>query len=357
MKTLLLCPALFASHGGIERILRLYLKAVCELSGEDDRVALAVLNDAALTADQLRPFATAALGPVVAGGRRRISFTLRTLLLARHTDRLVCGHANFLPVLRLVRLVNRRAKQVLVAHGTEVWRPFRAGEQAALRQLDAILCVSDYTRQQLLARCPGLDPARCHVQFNALDPSFAIAPAAPPAGVAGRILAVSRLAFADAYKGIDQLIRALPAVRAAHPEAHLRIVGDGDDRPRLTTLAAECGVTSCTEFLGRIDDAALRAEFASCRLFALPSTREGFGLVFLEAMAHGRPCLGVRAGGAPEVLDADTGVLVAPDDVAALAHGAGTALSRTWDAGRILARARAFSYSPFQARLASLLSA
>ena len=111
------------------------------------------------------------------------------------------------------------------------------------------------------------------------------------------------------------------------------------------------------ELLGYVDDARLAAELRACRLFALPSKKEGFGLVFLEAMAHGRPCLGARAGGIPEVITPETGALVGYGDVPALAAACAAALRRDWDEAAILARARQFSYSPFRAQLASLLAA
>lgn len=357
MKTLLLCPALFDSHGGIERILRLYLKALCELAGPSDRVALAVLNDAALSPAQLSPFATPALGPVVAGGRRKLAFALRTVLLARGADRLVCGHVNLLPIVRAARLVARRMATVLVAHGTEVWRPFSAAERAALRRLGIVLCVSEYTRRTLHEHCPDLEPRRIRVQFNALDPSFSVPPRPDAPAPSDTLLTVSRLALADAYKGIDDLIRALPAIRRAVPAARLRVVGDGDDRARLAALAASEGVADHIDFAGRLDDTALREAFAQCRVFALPSRREGFGLVFLEAMAHGKPCVAVAAGAAPEVVDADSGLIARPGDVAHLAETCVAALRRTWDATAIRSRADRFSYPRFKDSLASALAA
>ena len=365
MKTLLLCPALFASHGGIERMLRLYLKALCELAGPADRVALAALNDVALSPAQLGPYATAALGPVVAGARAKLRFSLRTLLLARHADRIVCGHVHLLPVLRLARLVNRRVKTFLVAHGLEVWREFSSAEAAGLRALDRILCVSAFTRRDLLARVPTLDPARLVVQPNALDPQFqpvatsaaAAAPASAPATEPGVILAVARLDATEAYKGIDHLVAALPAVRRAVPDARLRVVGDGDDRPRLERLAADQGVASAVEFLGRVDDAVLRDHFARCAVFALPSRGEGFGLVYLEAMAHGKPCLAARAGGAPEVVDDTCGALVPYGDVPAIAAAVAGLLNRPPSPAILHARAAQFSFESFRSRLAGHLAA
>ena len=155
---------------------------------------------------------------------------------------------------------------------------------------------------------------------------------------------------------MDHLIEALPAIRAGIPDAILRVVGRGDDLPRLQTLRNRLGLRSAVEFLGYLDDRRLTAEFQACRLFALPSEREGFGLVYLEAMACGRPCLGARAGGAPEVITPETGVLVEFGDVPGIAAAGIAALRRTWDQEAIVARARHFSYSQFKAQLASLLS-
>ena len=111
------------------------------------------------------------------------------------------------------------------------------------------------------------------------------------------ILTVARLDARERYKGVDQLIEAMPAVLQTVPAARLRIVGTGSDLPRLKELAARLGVADSVEFAGFVDDEHLRAAYRDCALFALTSSGEGFGIVFLEAMAHGKPCLGARAGG------------------------------------------------------------
>lgn len=356
MNTLLLLPALFSSDGGIERILRLYVKAVGELTPAGGRVELIALNDTELTSERLAPFATPALtSRPIACGRNKLACAWHVLRLARRVDRVICGHINLLRLARLAQRLSRRLEVWLVAHGTEVWRTFSAAEQEALRAATGILCVSDYTRRELAARCPGIEAARLRVQPNALDPQFE-APLGARTAIPGLILAVSRLHRDDAYKGIDDLIRAMPAIREKVPHARLTVVGDGNDRARLEALARELA-PGAVEFTGRISDAALRDAFTSCQLFALPSRGEGFGLVYLEAMAHGRPCLAVAAGGAPEVVDTRSGVVAKPGDVTDLAACATTALGRTWDTAAIRARADEFSYPRFKAQLSHALAA
>jgi len=216
--------------------------------------------------------------------------------------------------------------------------------------------VSDFTRRELLRRCP-LPAGRAVVLHNALDPFFAIDAGAPPATCPPIIVTVTRLTKGDRYKGVEQLIAAMPAVLAAEPAAHLRIIGQGDDKVRLMAIARNLGLLGkSVTFLGFVDDERLVEELRGCRLFALPSGREGFGLVFLEAMALGRPCLGARAGGIPEVIAEDTGILVEYGNTAALAEGCIAGLRREWRQEPILARARAFSFGPFKAQLASLLA-
>ncbi len=355
-RTLLLAPEIFASEGGIPRILQVYLKALCELPEAGHGVRLVALNDAEINSSSLHRYASAALDDWHVCSRNKARFVRAALRMSRGCERVVCGHVGQLPVAWLARRLNPRLRYYLVAHGIEVWRQFNLAERLALRDAERVLCVSDYTRRELLKHCP-LRRGRAVVLHNTLDPHFDIAGGTPLAQCPPVILVVTRLTHDDRYKGVQHLIEAMPAIRAAIPAATLRIVGRGDDQPRLQALRDELGLADAVEFTGFIDDACLAEEMRRCRLFALPSKKEGFGLVFVEAMAHGRPCLGARAGGIPEVITNDTGVLVEYGDVPGIAAASVTALQRDWDERPILERARHFSFTRFQSRLASLLSA
>jgi glycosyltransferase involved in cell wall biosynthesis len=297
-----MAPEIFASEGGIPRILQTYLKALSETAAsENGQVRLVALNDSVVPERELSPEIRATLGEVRVCGRSRPAFIRGTLALSRGVDHLICGHVAQLPVAWLAARLRPGLRYSLVAHGIEVWRPFSVFETRALRGAHRIFCVSDYTRRELLSHC-ALPPARAVVLPNALDPAFSIArgqplPLCPPV-----ILSVGRLNYDDRYKGFQNLIEAMPAIRAEMPDAILRIVGRGDDLPRLIKIRDGLGMTQAVEFLGYVSDDRLKEEFRTCRLFALPSRKEGFGLVYVEAMAHSRPCLAARAGGATEVV-------------------------------------------------------
>ena len=359
MRTLLLAPELFLHEGGIARIMRLYLKALCEIAEPGDQVDCVVLNDEPGRDPRLERYTTPRLGEYVGCARGKRRFITETVRLGRRADRLVCSHLHQLSVAWLARRFNRDLRYFLVAHGIEVWRPYSLMERRALLGAHRILCISEYTRRQMLRFCPELDPARLIVVPNTLDPHFApelndqvsTAPFALP-----RILTVGRLASDDAYKGFDTLIEAMPLLRREHPTARLRVVGKGDDLPRLTALAARLGVSGSIDFLGPISDEALRAEYAACDLFALPSRKEGFGLVYLEAMTYGKPCLGARAGGTPEVINSAVGELVDYGNLFDLAAAIADLVRHPRDSEVVRRHVDSFAFPAFQRRLAAVLS-
>jgi phosphatidylinositol alpha-1,6-mannosyltransferase len=169
----------------------------------------------------------------------------------------------------------------------------------------------------------ALDP-----QFEALAPSAAKV-AAPANFPEGRVvLTVGRWRADERYKGMDTLITALPRLLPRWPELQLAAVGDGDDREWLEDLAEENGVRRHVHFLSGLSYAELAACYAHCEIFALPSRGEGFGMVYLEAMACGKPVIGGAHGGAPEVIDdGKTGYLVQHGDAVQLATAIETLLN------------------------------
>lgn len=135
------------------------------------------------------------------------------------------------------------------------------------------------------------------------------------------ILTVARLAPSERYKGYDQIIQALPQIRQIIPDVHYIIVGKGNDTARIEQLIKQLGLQDCVSLAGFIPDEQLCDYYNLCHLFAMPSKGEGFGIVYLEALACGKPVLGGNQDAAIDALcHGKLGALVNPDDVLEIAH-------------------------------------
>lgn len=352
MKAVLLAPEFAAADGGIQRVLQAYLRALAA-DPAVSALALVALNDRPEHLERVdlggasKPFEAAGCSG------SRLAFLRAARRAGSGAGRIVCGHVAQLPVAALAR--RRGACLAFVAHGIEAWRPLRPLARVALSRVDRAFCVSRYTRDRLALNHPAL-AARMRIVPNPLDDAFFRTPLTPPpAGGPAEILCVGRLSVEDTYKGYDLLLRAFALLPAAEPAGapRLRFVGDGPDRARLEALARSLGLTERVTFAGRLDDAALRSALARCTCFALPSTGEGFGLVYLEALAAGRPCVGVRAAAVPELVTPDVGCLAEPGDAPALAGALSDCLGRRWDPAALRARAREYAEPRFAARLQS----
>jgi phosphatidyl-myo-inositol dimannoside synthase len=249
------------------------------------------------------------------------------------TKLVVAGHPNLAPVVRAMRLAAPRLKSILCTHGIEVWDPLPRMRRNALRRADVILAPSKYTADHV-AGTQGAATEKVKVLPWALDPQFeslasnAAKTPAPTNFPQGRVvLTVGRWRSDERYKGVDTLITALPKLLPRWPELQLVAVGEGEDREWLEDLAEENGVRRHVHFLSGLSYAELAACYGHCEIFALPSRGEGFGLVYLEAMACGKPVIGGAHGGAPEVIDdGRTGYLVQHGDAIQLATAIETLL-------------------------------
>jgi phosphatidyl-myo-inositol dimannoside synthase len=151
-------------------------------------------------------------------------------------------------------------------------------------------------------------------------------------------------------KDTATLVAALPLIRRQVPEARLRVIGGGPELEALRDQARRLGLADHIRFAGSVPgDEALRRAYFQAHVFCLPSRQEGFGIVFLEAMAAGLPIVAARAGAAPEVVeDGRTGLLVPPGNPEALA-AAVVRLLQTPDLARTLGeqgRRRIHRYHP-----------
>jgi len=266
--------------------------------------------------------------------RSKARFTATAVRAAsRHGKVVLAAHPNLGPVAQAMKIVAPRLRTIICTHGVEVWEPLPALRGLALRHADAVLAPSQDTANHVVEQ--HVRRERIHVLPWALDPEFEAMPAntppakLPPGYPEGRvILTVGRWLAKERYKGMDTLITALPRLLTSWPELQLLAVGDGDDRAWLEDLAEQNGVNRHVHFLTDLTFEQLSACYEACEMFVLPSRGEGFGLVYLEAMARGKPVIGGAHGGAPEVIeDGVTGYLVPHGDAAQLATSIQTLLS------------------------------
>jgi glycosyltransferase involved in cell wall biosynthesis len=238
----------------------------------------------------------------------------------------VAGHPFLAPVAQGAKLFARHAKSVVWTHGLEVWEPLSILRRHALRSADLIVAPSNDTANYVASE-QDVPRERIRVLPWALDPQFEAlltakpGPALPANFPAGRIiLTVGRWLADERYKGMDTLITALPRLLMEWPDVQLVAVGEGDDQEWLEQIADGRGVLRHVHFLSGLTYPEIAACYQACEIFALPSRGEGFGLVYLEAMACGKPVIGGAHGGAPEVIDdGKTGYLVQHGDAGQLA--------------------------------------
>jgi glycosyltransferase involved in cell wall biosynthesis len=179
-----------------------------------------------------------------------------------------------------------------------------------LRRADRVITTSRYSSERI-TRFYGVAPDRIFIvpepiDLPAWEEALALAPREPGQP---RILCVAHL---YPRKGVDTLLRAFAIVNAT---ATLRIVGIGPEKERLEAIASHLAISDRVHFLGQLSFQDLIAEYRNASVFVLPTSQEGFGIVFLEAMASSLPIVAGRAAAVPEVVeDGVTGLLVAPDD-------------------------------------------
>jgi glycosyltransferase involved in cell wall biosynthesis len=216
----------------------------------------------------------------------------------------------------------RGAPYAVALLGVDAWQRFDWAGRRALAGARAVVAISEETAR----RAAPFLPRGCRVRVVQPGIEPPLESGEVDRGLLARagerfVLVVGRMVGRERYKGHDELLAALARLARSGSPARLVVAGDGGDRARLERLAAELGVAGRTLFAGAVSPATLTALYRRAALFAMPSRLEGFGLVFVEAMAAGAPCVAL-AGTAPAeiVVDGETGLLVPPDDVAALAR-------------------------------------
>jgi glycosyltransferase involved in cell wall biosynthesis len=322
MKTFIWIPSLFESKGGIQTFSYLLLEALERLDPEFAYdVFLKHEVNLALNSEVFPKNRFYSMGRVPAQFRT-IAFAIQIISLGLwYRPRLIITtHVNLAVAAYFLKKITN-IPYLVIAHGIEVWNIKSSYVKAAIHNADRIIAVSGYTRDRLLKEL-NLNPDQVTILPNTFDSNkFQIAP--KPSHLLQKynltpdqpiILTVARLAEVERFKGYDQVLLALPTIRQAIPNVHYVIVGKGSDRPRIEGIIEKLNLQECVTLAGFIPDEELCDFYNLCDVFAMPSKREGFGIVYLEALACGKPTLGGNQDGAIDALcHGKLGALVDPD--------------------------------------------
>jgi len=299
---------IFACEGGIQSYVKDIFQAYLELNAGQNAEVF-VLRDSPNCAN---PFESESLkfhyfknnSPQI--GRISMAGALLKFLLQKRPQHVFCGH------IKLAALIQTLCQPLgipytVLTYGKEVWEPLKNQERRALATASEIWTISRYSRDRACA-ANGIDPNKVKMLPCAIDGEKFTPGSKQPELVqkygltdAKVLMTVARLWSGDIYKGVDVTIRALPKIAQVFPEVKYLVIGRGDDQPRLAQLAKDLGVSDRVVFAGFVPTEDLIAHYRLADAYIMPS-QEGFGIVYLEAMACGVPVLSGDADGSADPL-------------------------------------------------------
>lgn len=319
MKVLLLTTDAYGANGGIALYNRDVVDALCLMPNVTQVVV--VVRNMPLPAEYIP--AKALLRSASAGGKIRFIKTACLATLQKY-DLVICGHINLLP---LAALLNQfmHAPLVQMVYGIEVWQSPNVFSRLLLRSVDSFWSISAITTHRM-NQWARLEKNR-YVQLpNAIHlEQYGIRPTNTELryryGLIGAsvILTLARLSAKERYKGIDEVIDSFPSLLLHHPNLKYVVCGDGDDKTRLQKKVHTLGLSDRVIFTGMLKESEKADHLRLADAFVMPGRGEGFGFVFLEALACGLPVVGSQLDGSCEaLLGGELGELANPDDPASV---------------------------------------
>lgn len=355
---LVLVPELFRVTGGVQIFSQRMIEALDQLFGTPvpvisrndrrDHCPSSFLKDRSFTGcgsypEKLRKF------PLIAA-----SLWSRPKLV-------VATHPHFTPWLKI-----RKTPYLTVAHGIDVWNIKGSPVAEGIRSAKAVLPVSQYTADRLSSELGDpLPPLRLFA--NTFDEErFQPGPPKTPWRLdlnipenAKVMLSMCRVSTGEEGKGYHRLLDLMPSLIKAHPELIWVLGGKGNDLENVRAKADRLGIASHCRFPGFIPDDRLPDLYRSADLFILPSKKEGFGIVFLEAAATGLPVIaGNRDGSVDALADGKLGLLIDPENDAEILSAIASTLAAEPRDSLDLHRdcVARFGKTAFRNRLADILS-
>lgn len=331
MRILFLLTDAYGSFGGMAQFNREILRVLCGHPEVSEVVAVPRLcspEGEALPAN---------LRYVTEGLNSKLKYIATLLKVGRSDpafDLIVVGHLNLLPLMYVVRR-RARAPVMLIVHGYEAWSRRNQSFRLMVRQVESVVSVSELTRDRF-CKWSGFRADRVFVLPNGVDLNrFRPGPKNPQLlqrhGLQGRavVMTLGRLSASERLKGFDEVLEIIPELARRIPDISYLIAGDGTDRARLEQKARSLGIADRVVFTGYVSEAEKPDYYRLADAYVMPSRGEGFGIVFLEALASGIPIVASVIDGSREVVrEKNWGVVVDPDNPEEIKSGILEALSR-----------------------------
>ena len=368
MSVLFLYLRAFSSTGGIEKFNRSFLKALHELSvdGIIDADAISAYDNTTdeMYFPQLRFYG-------FGGGVARLFFVVTALFKSRAYKTIVLGHVNLAIVGNMLKWINPSVRMILIVHGIEVWMEHSGAKKKLLEQVDVILSVSNFTKEKIVEHNPTVSKKKIKIFPNTIDPYFELPTSfekptylleryklAPDTPI---LMTLTRLAFSEKYKGYDRIIESMSDLLQDNSSLQYLLCGKADrnEKARVEGLIEGTNTSRAIKLLGFIKDNELNDHYLLADIFVMQSKKEGFGIVFIEALACGRKVIaGSKDGSVEALLNGELGTLIDPDNRSELIYTIDKVLhNEEHNPMHVQAEVtKVFGFHQFKNRLRSILS-
>lgn len=319
-KVIFLTLHTFSLTGGIEKVSKTFAKALDDLADSKQIISYKVLSMYDDRADQKYISNDNFKGYK----GNRYCFGLAAIQQGLTADILILSHVHLLLFAGIVRKLKPGIRIVLFAHGIEIWGFLSSWKKQLLNKIE-IWAVSRYTANQII-RQHGVNRSQIKILNNSLDPFFEVTEETDrPALLLEKysinnsqkvLLTICRISSSEQYKGYDMVIKCLKKVVEIYPHLIYLLVGKADpiELNRITTLITSLNLQKNILLTGFVADGEINLHYQLADVFVMPSKAEGFGLVFIEAAAHGCCTIGGNADGSCDaLLNGKLGTLVDPN--------------------------------------------
>ena len=331
----------FSATGGIEKVSKIICKTLTDMyAGNSSTLQSSAtkgkLNPADTVADLLvysMYDATADVDkkyipvPYFRGFKQhKFAFSKAAIQHGIHSRIVILSHINLLSLGCVIKLISPDTKLVLFAHGIEVWEPLSFIRKWMIKKCDKVICVSQFTKNAIVAT-NKLPDKNLLVLNNCLDPYLPLpVTEGKSKGLQHKyglkhndkvLITLTRLSSKELYKGYDHVLHCIKNLSILYPTIKYMIVGryDEEEKRRLEAIIKKEQINDHVIFTGYIQDEEIAAYYNLADIYVMPSKKEGFGIVFIEAMYYGLPVIaGNKDGSTDALLNGKLGLLVNPDN-------------------------------------------